>query len=733
MNDIIYGSIRVHHSINLRDGGGDLIFIDRNISGGTYYLRLCEKIKTEGSKEARKRVIFNIGPEDEVTDGQPDFLERLRKSFKEGHPIIPELEQFIGVDDKSGKVVYLPFPIEGDSPDGVFANKLLADMILNAYMKELGLSQFFTAVKSKRKTEYDLLGFVKLIVYGRILKPCSKWATIQQNNEYYNPLLKSGFNSYNIYDTLDILHEHRVDIFKTINNALVKRKSGRDTSIVFYDVTNYFFEIELNDPDLLDENGIVIEEGLRKRGHSKESRPQPITQMGLFMDTDGIPIGIKTFPGNKVDKATMIEATSEILGQMGLNRYIFCADRGICTAENLVYLLKDKQGYLLSNSIKKSKKEDRDWIVQSEGYIEELDKNGEVVFKYKSHIVERSYTEENKKSLYIYNEKVVAFWSKEYYDREQHQMEGFSEFLTKLETDTKGFTLNASQISKIKRFLKDEVLASLDPQNDVPEQTTEPENEKKQISEKSESEKTESAEKAESEKIETEKAESSGKTKKKGRPKLSEEEKAQRKAEKKAEAARQKSLKESRKKQLDEKLRDSATTKAMIDWEKVNQWREFAGYYQIVTSELKKGDKEIIETYRGLTQIENRFRTMKGPLMTRPIFLRNPDHIDGHLVSCAIALTIDTLIQDKLKRFQDKNNAQDGKWYLGASPERVQNALNAFQVEAFPQNYLRFRSRSEDDSGKDLELLLNSINVKLESRLYTPKEVRSLRSSFTVL
>ena len=718
----MHGSIRVQSGVFLRNGG-DLIFIDRNISGGTYYLRLCEKIKTEGSKEAKKHVIFNIGPEDEVSDGQPDFLERLRKSFKEGQPIIPELERFISIDDNSDKVVYLPFPIEGDSPDGVFANKLLADMILNAYMKELGLSQFFTAVKSKRKTEYDLLGFVKLIVYGRILKPCSKWATIQQNNEYYNPLLKSGFNSYNVYDTLDILHEHRVDIFKTINNALVKRKNGRNTSIVFYDVTNYFFEIELNDPDLLDENGIVIEEGLRKRGHSKESRPQPITQMGLFMDTDGIPIGIKTFPGNKVDKATMIDATAEILGQMGLSRYIFCADRGICTVENLVYLLKDKQGYLLSKSIKKSKKEDREWIVQSEGYIEELDKNGEVVFKYKSHIVERSYTEENKKIPYVYNEKVVAFWSKEYYDREQHQMAGFAEFLTKLETDTKGFTLNASQISKVKRFLKDEVLASLDPQNDEPEKPTKPESEKNQISEKAESEKVGG----------TEKNESSGEPKKKGRPKLSEEEKAQRKAEKKAEAARQKSLKESRKKQLDEKLCDSATTKAMIDWEKVNHWRDFAGYYQIVTSELKMGDKEIIETYRGLTQIENRFRTMKGPLMTRPIFLSNPDHIDGHLVSCAIALTIDALIQDRIKRFQDKKNAPNGTWYLGASPERVQNALNAFQVEAFPQNYLRFRSRSEDNSGKDLELLLNSINIKLESRLYTPKEVRSLRSSFTVL
>ncbi len=681
------------------------MFIEKYMNNGNTYLRLSENYRPEGSSRPKRRVVCVLGSLSKLSDGKPDFLERLRESFRNGTPLIPELEPY--VTGKPGqeetKVVMLPFPVKGEGQDGTFLPRKYADLILNAYMNELGLSQLFRAIKSQRKIQYDLLGFVKLIVYGRILAPNSKKATLEQNQEYYTSIIKYRFNPSNVYDTLDIVSENSLSIFQTIDRALRKRDGGRNTSVIFYDVTNFYFEIEMNDPDICTNDGVIILEGLRKRGHSKESRPQPIVQMGLFMDKAGVPIGIRPFPGNTVDKSTMITATSEIISPMGYERYIYCADRGLCTLANLAFLVAEGMGYLLSKSIKQSKKEERDWIIEPDGYVLEEDEEG-VAFKYKHTTRERTFTEEDG-TVQTFQEKVVVFWSREYYRRERHMMEGFSDFLTKLEEETKSFSLNASQIRKIQRFLKDEVLESIDPGKD-----------NKETSDGTPTE-----------------GNGADKKKKTSRKRLSQEEKDKRAADRKAEAARLKSLKEARKKHLSEQLKDSETAKTLIDWEKVNRWRDYAGYYQIVTSELEMDDLSIIGTYRELTQIENRFRTMKGPLCTRPIYLSDPVHIEGHLVLCTVALTLIALIQAKLKSTGIAEDLPEQKWYLGLTPDRIQEALNALTVEAMPLSYVRFRDWNHDMAGKDLQKILAAHGISLESRLYTPGELRSLRSSVKAL
>ena len=688
------------------------MYIEKANNNGTAYLKLCENHRIPGSKRMSRRVILNIGPLDRVSDGEPDFLERLRQSFREGTPILPELQPYVEAKGPEVETVHLEFPIKGETPDGAYVDKSFADLILNAYMKELGLSHLFSTIKSRSRIEYDLLGFVKIIVYGRILAPASKWATVKQNDSYYSPILSDGFDPYNVYDSLDLVYEHADSIFNAINTALAKRPCGRDASIIFYDLTNFYFEIEQNDPDILSDDGVVIEEGLRKRGHSKENRPQPIVQMGLFADRDGIPIGIRSYPGNRTDQATLSDAISKIITPMGYERYIYCADRGLCTLANLAYLVNQGLGYLLSKSIKKSKKEDRDWIIASEGYTEEKNDAGEVVFKYKHTVMKRSYTDEKGKTL-TFKEKVVAFWSLDVQRHEEHMMESFATFLKKLETETKSFTLNASQIRKIRPFLKDEVLDSLDPANDKPDEQS--------VEKAAANSEADFAEKGKGE----EKAE-----KKSKRKKLTQEEKDKRAAEKKAEAARLKSLKDARKKRLDEQLKDSSNTRTMIDWEKVNRWKDYIGYYQIVTSELEMDDKEIIRTYRKLTQVENRFRTMKGTLDCRPIFLQNPDRIKAHMLLCTVALTIMVLIQNKAGGdVTDETLA----WYAGMSPDKVQDALNAMKVIPMPQDYFWFRSRTKDQAGKDLQTILDAYGIVLENRLYTPGQIRSLRGSVKVL
>ena len=122
---------------------------------------------------------------------------------------------------------------------------------------------------------------------------------------------------------------------------------------------------------------------------------------------------------------------------------------------------------------------------------------------------------------------------------------------------------------------------------------------------------------------------------------------------------------------------------------------------------------------------------MKGTLDTRPFYVRTPEHIQAHLILCTISLIIMALMQGKLKGLKDQ--PEGSKWFLGMDPDRIQDALNAFLVEAFPEDYLRFRSRSADRAGQDLQEILDAYSIHLESRLYKRGELRSMRGVIEVL
>ena len=122
--------------------------------------------------------------------------------------------------------------------------------------------------------EYDVYGFAKLLIFGRVLNPASKYATVRQNNDYYEPIL-DNFNPDNVYDTLSFIADNKDKIIRRINTNLVK-KAGRSPEAIYYDVTNFYFEIGSPDEDILDEDGNVLEKGKRKLGVCKEERKLPI-------------------------------------------------------------------------------------------------------------------------------------------------------------------------------------------------------------------------------------------------------------------------------------------------------------------------------------------------------------------------------------------------------------------------------------------------------------------------
>lgn len=211
--------------------------------------------------------------------------------------------------------------------------------------------------KHGSKIQFDLQGITRLLTYGRILEPASKIVTMHNNNRYFIPPVKSS-NDDNVYDTLDLIYENRRKIIQRMNSRITAGIS-RNTDNVFYDVTNFFFEIEHPDVDELDEDGNVLHKGLRKMGVSKENRKQPIVQMGLFLDDNGIPISIEMFPGNTLDHLTLREAMRQTVDTLGLDRFILVVDRGMYSGTNMCHVIDQGDGYIVSKSLKKTKAQSR--------------------------------------------------------------------------------------------------------------------------------------------------------------------------------------------------------------------------------------------------------------------------------------------------------------------------------------------------------------------------------------
>lgn len=312
-------------------------------------------------------------------------------------------------------------------------------------MEELGLNTLFSSYKEFTKIQYDVYGFAKLLIFGRLLHPASKSATILQNKDYYEPILKD-FNSDNVFDTLDFIASSKDKIIRRMNTSLIK-KAGGSPEIIYYDVTNFYYETENPDEDILDENGDVIEKGLRKFGVCKEEQHLPIVQMGLFIDDDGIPIAIESFPGNTLDHLTLRPALKNIDG-LGFSHFILIADRGICNYMNLLHVLDAGNGYIVSKSLLKSTQKDQEWAYEDDGYTVVSDD-----FKYKSRIVKRTVKDENGSSRKI-KEKVVVYWSRKFQERSIRENKKFLDFLQKLEESPESFRITALQSKSLRRFMK---------------------------------------------------------------------------------------------------------------------------------------------------------------------------------------------------------------------------------------------------------------------------------------
>ena len=421
------------------------MFVEQCKNNGVPYLRLVQSYRVEdsqGRKVSRKKTILNIGPLSRFDDGKPDFVQRLKDSYKEGKPIIDLLLPYI--EEPVAKKHVITFE-DGDM-SCIGNPKLVSQILLDRLFVQLGLDKLCATLKHSLGLSYDLTGFIRLLIFGRILQPASKWETAQQNAQYFAPLADTTY-PYHIYDALDVLAEYKEQFIHRMHSSICKTV-GRSSTHIYYDVTNFFFEIEKPDPN--EDIGDGVQKGLRQKGVSKENRKEPIVQMGMFLDDNGIPITIETFPGNTLDQATLRPALKKSMGKLETERFVLVADRGLHSFYNLCHLVSDGQGYIVSKSIRKTPKAERQWIMMQEDYIAKGNN-----FKFKSRIVTRRVKDENGVVMEL-KEKVIVYWSERFYMREYNEHKSFLDFLERLRQNPASFRITAIQSNKLKKFFKRE-------------------------------------------------------------------------------------------------------------------------------------------------------------------------------------------------------------------------------------------------------------------------------------
>jgi len=448
-----------------------------------------------------------------------------------------------------------------------------------------------------------------------MLSPDSKLGTFEGRGQYLFNITKSE-KVQDIYDTLTELNKKSESIQKRMN-LKIRQSIDRNTEVCFYDVTNYYFEIGENDSD----------DGLRKKGISKEKRGEPIVQMGLFTDDNGIPISYQLFPGNNIDQTTLRPAMKKTIDNMEFDRVIIVADGGLNSGPNIAHILDGGNGYIVSKSTKKSDKTVKAWILDEADYR----RNETGTFKLKSQIRKRKIKAEDGSFREI-TEKLVCYWSKKHYDRERHENEKFIEYLESvIDFPDK---LKDKQ-KKIEKFLK--------------------------------------------------------------------------------------------KTEVDKKTGEvvKTATALSLDMDKIREYLDLMGYYTIMTSETEKSDEEIIGKYHGLSRIEDSFRITKSDLQGRPVFVRTPEHINAHFLTCFIALTMIRLIQHKILKYQGKTTNSTENWESGLSAERIQTALREWCADPLPGGYYRTSRPSED-----LNIIIDALGISCDLRLPTEKDLRNLKYRF---
>ena len=224
-------------------------------------------------------------------------------------------------------------------------------LFLQSVYYSLSLDKTCRKLRNKYKFQYDINAILSDMIFARILEPSSKRSSFKAASEF---LEKPTYELHDIYRALDVLGNEcdfiQSEVYK--NSHLLGKRNDR---VLFYDCTNYYFEIEQEDD-------------VRKYGKSKEHRPSPIIQMGMFMDGDGIPLAFSLFPGNAGEQTSLKPLEEKVLSEFGCQKFIYCSDAGLGSEKIRNYNHLGERAFIVTQSIKKLRAEDKEWALNRKGF-----------------------------------------------------------------------------------------------------------------------------------------------------------------------------------------------------------------------------------------------------------------------------------------------------------------------------------------------------------------------------
>ena len=392
-------------------------------NNGDIYLSIREKyhVPKIGSRE---RTVESIG-----------YLSELKKTIDDPIAYYTDYAKKLTEERKAERNLTVTIDTHEKLETGTKDTRNVGYGIIKALYKELELDKFWNWKTRGRRTGFSTDQIFRLLTFARAMKPGSKKYTLDNKDFFFEPL--DGFSLDDIYHAMDIIAENKEALQQWIFEHS-KKLCERDLSVSYFDCTNYYFDISHPDVDELNEAGEPIDTDgnpvpakYRKRGPEKNHRPDPIVEMGLLMDRNGIPIAYDLFPGNESEKVHMRPIIGRVKKEYDDCRIIYVADRGLNTSDNIYWINgdnkgdeNDRDGYVYGQSVRGADAEFKAWVLENGYKTDKIcgDEGEEILFRHKSRIhpkelhvnVTRPGSKKPSKKTVNVDQKQMVYYSEKY-------------------------------------------------------------------------------------------------------------------------------------------------------------------------------------------------------------------------------------------------------------------------------------------------------------------------------
>jgi hypothetical protein len=542
-----------------------------NKKTGRVYLSIVKGYRDRETKKVRAETIKSLG-----------YLDELEKEHEDPIGHFKELARKMTEEENERNKVTLSFDMNEQLAPVTDNRKNFGYAAILKIYHELELDRFFNNKARHEGFRYNTNSIMTLLTVSRILSPGSKKKAFEEKGRYFE---RFDFSLDDVYRSLPHFAATARDAQRHMHEK-ISQKYGRDTKTVYYDVTNFYFETDKEDD-------------VRKKGVNKEHRPNPIVQMGLAMDAEGVPIAYKTFPGNTHDSSTFRDIIGEIAKNYNAGRIVVVADKGVISGDNIYYLKggdkdRSRNGYIFSFSVRGGTDAFKKYVTDESGYVgaDGGPAKEDAAFRYKTRITAREIDvtmQSGKKAKKTVYERQVVFWGKKYADRAETEREKCLKKALGLVADPAKYNAQTSKgaAKYVKNLAFDKKTGEI-----IPKDGQMP----------------------------------------------------------------------------------------VFDFAKADEEKKYDGYAAVVTGETHMSAEQILDTYKGLWEIEESFRVTKSELEARPVYVRLADRIEAHFLTCFIALTILRIIQKKT-----------GRVY---SAEKIIDCLNRISCSNEQDNLYLFDYRS---------------------------------------